>query len=371
MPGDDDIARLLPDPPPPRAARREAAIDAAMRRFDGEGASAAAASAPKPARSWVGRPQMAAFASVGLVAVVGIPLAMNALRQEHQQAVAVHRQAGTEPAASPADRAAEPAGIVNPASVKPNQPDPMRPGEAGAAPPLVVGPPPPPERDCGKGECADLVAPQPIDRFAGLKPARQAAPAPAPPLNEPVASGVVAMTESPSSVSAKAEGSADMRDVVVTGSRASLGYAPAEPRRQMNWNPCTVDASEHSMAECGALIDPGAEGDKGRAAARVSDGLAQAWRGDLSGAINDFSAAIKSQPRLAIAYLNRGLTYRRLGDKRRALADLNKAVRLAPRMAQAYYNRARTRRDAGDTDGADADFERAGEIDATYRPSLD
>lgn len=367
MPGDDELARLLPEPPPPRAARREAAIDAAMRRFDGEGAAAAAAPPSRTVRSGIGRPQVAAFASVALVAVVGIPLAMNALRQEHQRAVAVHQPVTAERAAPPAGGATEPAGAANPAPVKT-----ALDAKPEAVPPPALIPPPPPERDCGKGECADIVEPQPIDRFAALKPARPAAPALAPPQVETATAGLVAIyPEPPAPPSAKAD---DARDVVVTGSRASLGYsrvAPAEPRRQINWNPCTVDASEHSMAECGALIDPGAEGDKGRAAARVADGLAQAWRGDLSGAIDDFSAAIKSQPRLAIAYLNRGLTYRRLGDKRRALADLNKAVRLAPRMAQAYYNRALIRRDAGDTGGADADFERAGEIDATYRPSLD
>jgi hypothetical protein len=41
-----DDTDLLPEPPPPRPARRDAAIDAALRRFDGESAAA-----PEPRES--------------------------------------------------------------------------------------------------------------------------------------------------------------------------------------------------------------------------------------------------------------------------------------------------------------------------------
>src|SRR4051812_4260541 len=84
MPADDDIARLLPEPPPPRAVRRDAAIEAAMRRFDGEAAAPVAAAGPAwqlPSWARMRRAQIGVFASIALVAVLGIPLALTSLQQ--------------------------------------------------------------------------------------------------------------------------------------------------------------------------------------------------------------------------------------------------------------------------------------------------
>ena len=68
-PGD---APLVPDPPPPRPARRDAAIDAAMRRFDG--VEDPPRTAPdRPRRSWAGRPQLAWAMTAGLVVIIGLP----------------------------------------------------------------------------------------------------------------------------------------------------------------------------------------------------------------------------------------------------------------------------------------------------------
>jgi hypothetical protein len=364
MPGDDDIARLLPEPPPPRAARREAAIEAAMRRFDGEAPPPVARPARAPVWARVGRTQVAAFASVALVAVVGIPLALTVLEREH---------AANPPAPAPvavAQKALPPApartaipGEVRFILQKDYVGTPTRNAEPAPEPtpaPVVV-----PE-DCGKGDCEARTEPRPVNRFAELKAVPMPAPTP-----EPVPSQEIAVTDrraaAPSGYLKMADAS-DETSVVVTGSRIR---SPAAARRRGDWNACTVNDPEHSLAGCGQLIDPGAGGAAGQAAAHVADGLSRAWSGDVDGAISAFDAAIALRPRLAIAFLNRGLAYQRQGETGRALADLNRAVRYAPSAARGYYNRSQLLDQAGDAARARADADRAVALDPRYRAALE
>src|SRR4051812_13268277 len=80
MGGDDDIAASLPRPPFPAPARREAAIEEALRRFDGGSAGAAmpaaGKSAPAPGAWWARpvRPYAPALAGAFLVALIALPL---------------------------------------------------------------------------------------------------------------------------------------------------------------------------------------------------------------------------------------------------------------------------------------------------------
>ncbi|HET7708092.1 MAG TPA: hypothetical protein VFK50_01000 [Sphingomicrobium sp.] len=79
MPGDE--TSLLPDPPPPAPARRDAAIDAALRRFDGVGDQASAASARSGSRwGFGGRPHYGAMITATLIVVIGLPAALIAIR---------------------------------------------------------------------------------------------------------------------------------------------------------------------------------------------------------------------------------------------------------------------------------------------------
>ena len=82
MASDDDLAKLLPEAPP-RPDRRRAAIAEAMRRFDGV-APAPAPPVQPPRRFWpaLGRPQMGALVSLGLVALIGAPLALQIARDQ-------------------------------------------------------------------------------------------------------------------------------------------------------------------------------------------------------------------------------------------------------------------------------------------------
>jgi tetratricopeptide (TPR) repeat protein len=52
-------------------------------------------------------------------------------------------------------------------------------------------------------------------------------------------------------------------------------------------------------------------------------------KGDLDGAIADYSKAISLNPQYADAYRNRGNAKRKKGDLNGASADLNQAVKLS------------------------------------------
>ena len=192
------------------------------------------------------------------------------------------------------------------------------------------------------------------DNFVAAAPA----PAPAPPPPPPAA-----MAPPPSMAMAKAEMKVrGNSDIIVTGMRASRQKAAGRG----DWNACTLNDPRRSLSGCKSLIDPGAKGQAGQAAARVADGLSLAWQGDLDGAIKAFDQAIVLQPRLSIAYLNRGLARQREGDFDRAIADLDQAVRYAPGAARGYYNRSLALREHGDARRASADEARAVDLDPDY-----
>jgi hypothetical protein len=155
-----------------------------------------------------------------------------------------------------------------------------------------------------------------------------------------------------------------VNEIVVTGMRRA---APARSVGRGDWNACTVNDPNRSLAACRKLVDPATKGAAGRAAARLADGLSQAWQGDLDGAISAFDQAIAIEPRQSLAYLNRGLAYQRSGDLDRAIADLDRAVKYARGSARAYYNRSLLLRQRGDTRRATADENRAVSLDLRYQ----
>jgi tetratricopeptide (TPR) repeat protein len=157
-------------------------------------------------------------------------------------------------------------------------------------------------------------------------------------------------------------------DIVVTGSRVSRGAAAAA--RRGNWNACTVDDPQQTLRGCKRLVRSGATGPAGTAGAALAGGLALAWQGDWSGAIDAFDRAIEAQPKLGFAYLNRGLALQHLGEGQRAAADLDRAVRYDP-SARSYYHRSKLRASIDDHRGAKADGARAAELDSDYAPLIE
>lgn len=172
MAAEEDHSDWLPQPPPPRPARRDEAINAAMRKFDGEEQHAAAHERPK--RSWASthRPQVAALASAALLVFVGVPAAYVGLQNAPPErefppvpAQAPRAEAPTAPAAqTPAERSA----VTVPSAPQPSAPAAAKSGIASqgladasgavsqsvraqevqeapaAAPPPPPPPPPPP-----------------------------------------------------------------------------------------------------------------------------------------------------------------------------------------------------------------------------------
>ncbi len=88
-------------------------------------------------------------------------------------------------------------------------------------------------------------------------------------------------------------------------------------------------------------------------------GNAYLQKGDSEHALADFDQAIKLQPKLAEAYVNRMAIYFFKGYYNRALANGNQAIKLKSDYALAYYNRGLSYVETGDYDRAIADFSQA------------
>jgi tetratricopeptide (TPR) repeat protein len=89
------------------------------------------------------------------------------------------------------------------------------------------------------------------------------------------------------------------------------------------------------------------------------------WRmkHDPDKAIADFSAAIRLDPKLALAYLNRGSVWREKDDLDRAIADFDEAVRLEPTLGHARFARGEAWHAKAEHDKAIADFDEAIRLD--------
>jgi tetratricopeptide (TPR) repeat protein len=95
-------------------------------------------------------------------------------------------------------------------------------------------------------------------------------------------------------------------------------------------------------------------------------GLKKQDEGDLDGAINDYTRAIKVNPRYTEAYNNRGAIRRSKGDVDGAIADYDRAIEVDPEHTKSWNNRGAAKEKKGDLDGAIADFTRAIELDSQY-----
>jgi len=355
----EDDRLSLPQPPPPAPARREAAIAAAMRRFDAGDAVADASEVPtsRPHRSIFRRPQIGILVAASLVAVIGAPLAWRTATQKTTPATELAaRNLKTfdveepPPAAKPPGIVFEPQGIAPPPITATDVPEGKVEAEEAAAPPtLVEGKT---AREAAPDDRHELAVAQ-LDARAAAMMAPPAAPAPPP---------AVMKAEAPTAAGARADRASPIDNIVVT---AAKRRGKAVPTRG-DWNICTIDDPQQSLAACKSLINPAAKGLKGKAAAHIADGLSFAWAGDMGRAVAAFSDAIAIAPRSSIAYLNRALVYRRQGDEHGALADLDESVRLAPGSARAYYHRSQVQSELGNEKAADSDEQRAIDLDERY-----
>ena len=314
---DDDLARQLPDPPPPRPAARRAALDAAMARFDGVEAPTQSTRPPPARAGWRLRPgPVGALASIALVALVGIPMALD------------HRDVPSEVARQQPKGDARPERIVAdrttpapPSAVKAEPtPTPTAPGRRATERQEETVPPPPAP--------APVSAPAPVFAPAPV-PEAVVEPAPPPPPPPPP----------PPAPAAPMSALAQAQDVVVTGSRVA--------RR--------TGVGHYTERASSIAADP--------ADTALRTGLAALEAGDSTAAIGALDRAIALRPDLASAYLNRALAYRQRGDLARAEKDMDRAIRL-DRSARAYHLRSDIRAARGDARGAQKDRERADRLEA-------
>lgn len=96
-----------------------------------------------------------------------------------------------------------------------------------------------------------------------------------------------------------------------------------------------------------------------RATTFFNRALARQNRGDLGGALADYSKALDDDPSHLKAWVNRGSVFFALGDLEGAVADWTRAAELDPKCAAAYANRALALRQLGRLDDAIADYDRA------------
>lgn len=98
----------------------------------------------------------------------------------------------------------------------------------------------------------------------------------------------------------------------------------------------------------------------------VRRGLTRFGKGDLAGALADYSRAIELDPQMAEAFINRGKARKIRGDLDGAIEDYERALAIDPHLAfnnrdipQAYTNRGYIRSGRFDLSGAIADFNKA------------
>jgi Tfp pilus assembly protein PilF len=87
-------------------------------------------------------------------------------------------------------------------------------------------------------------------------------------------------------------------------------------------------------------------------------GVEKINKGDLNGALADFTRAIKMSPENAAGYTNRGHVRLLKGDLDEAGADYSRAIEVDPEFGTAYRGRANARHMSGDVKGAIADATR-------------
>ncbi len=89
-------------------------------------------------------------------------------------------------------------------------------------------------------------------------------------------------------------------------------------------------------------------------------------QGDIVGAMNQLSQAVRANPNYAAAFATRGVIRYIQRDQQGAIQDFDQAIRLDPSYAEPYVGRGLARSALGDRMGAIADYSQAVELRPTY-----
>ena len=126
-----------------------------------------------------------------------------------------------------------------------------------------------------------------------------------------------------------------------------------------NWNACTSEDPERSIAGCSALIQSGQQTGINLAKAFYGRGSAYAQKGDYDHAIQDYDQTVRLNPSLANAFYGRGWAYEHKDDYNHAIQDFNQALRLNPDLAIAVRERGLAYTHKGDYEQAIRDYTEA------------
>ncbi|MEG4987635.1 TerD family protein [Microcoleus sp. BR0-C5] len=91
-------------------------------------------------------------------------------------------------------------------------------------------------------------------------------------------------------------------------------------------------------------------------------GIATGQQGNKQQAIYNYDRALQFNPNLAEAYFGRGQAYYELGNKQKAIGDYEQAIRVNPNYGLAYLERGAIRCMLGTKSPAVSDFQQAGEL---------
>jgi tetratricopeptide (TPR) repeat protein len=128
---------------------------------------------------------------------------------------------------------------------------------------------------------------------------------------------------------------------------------------------CAKMSGDAAIAFCDRAIASGKFTGRELAITHVNRAVERGTKGDKTGELEDYNAAIEADPTYALAYYNRGGTYRRAGNQDLALSDVNESIRLEP-TADAYNRRGLILKDKGDIESALKDFDAAVGMDGSH-----
>ncbi len=121
-----------------------------------------------------------------------------------------------------------------------------------------------------------------------------------------------------------------------------------------------------AIGEYTRAIDSGQLSTWNLASALDNRGNAYDDKGEHDRAIQDHDQAIRLNPNYAAAFNNRGVAYGRKGDYDRAIQDYDQAIRLNPNYVLAFNNRGFDYRRKGDYDRAIQDYDQALRLNPNY-----
>ena len=122
---------------------------------------------------------------------------------------------------------------------------------------------------------------------------------------------------------------------------------------------CKQASGDVAIAACTRAIASGRYAGHDLAKLHYDRAVEYANKGDYDRAIDDFSAAIRLDPKYDPAFNNRGAAYLAKGENDRAFADFSEAIRLNPTDPDYYNNRGSSWQLKGDYDRAIVDYNEA------------